>query len=84
MATPQTPPTPQEAEEALARATDEIQRLTERFAQRPKEEKKRLGQLQQLVPKLKRLRNPAPAAKEFQLSNEDRKVLASLAPAAKS
>ena len=48
-----------EAVEHHERVWNEIQRLRERFAQRPPAEKKRLGQLEKLLPKLKRLEKGA-------------------------
>jgi ribosomal protein S15P/S13E len=69
-----------EATEQLARAITEAQRLGEHFAQRTKDEKKRMSQLQQLVPKLKRLARSQ--ALDKQLSADEHKVLESLKPVA--
>lgn len=69
-----------EATEHLERAWNEATRLQERFSQRPKVEKKRLGVLQQVVPKLKRLAkgsaSPADAVTQDELA-----VLETLVPA---
>ncbi len=68
-----------EAAEQLDRAITEAQRLGEHFSQRTKDEKKRMSQLQQLVPKLKRLARSQ--ALDKQLSTDEHKVLESLKPA---
>src|SRR5581483_8298170 len=77
-----TNPSPAEAAEHLERAINEAQRLGEHFAQRTKDEKKRMGHLQQVVPKLKRLAKSLPIEKA--VSDEEQKVLDSLKPAAKT
>ncbi|MBX7097289.1 MAG: hypothetical protein K1X89_06240 [Myxococcaceae bacterium] len=70
-----------EATEHLERAWNEASRLQLHFSQRPKVEKKRLGLLQQVVPKLKRLAkgsaSPADAVTQDELA-----VLQTLVPAA--
>jgi ribosomal protein S15P/S13E len=77
-----TNPSAAEAAEHLERAINEAQRLGEHFPQRTKDEKKRMGHLQHVVPKLKRLAKSLPIEKA--VSDEEQKVLDSLKPAAKS
>ena len=79
-----------EAADHLARAKAEIGRLKERFPQRPKDEKVRMGQLERLVPKLKRLAKPlavtrlAPDVDQPDtLTEQEQKLLASLVPETK-
>ena len=75
-------PTAAEAAQHLETAIAEAQRLAEHFSQRSKDEKRRMSQLQQLVPKLKRLAKSQ--AIEKPLSAEEQKVLESLKPPPKS
>ncbi len=84
-------PSQEEATEQFARVFDEIQRLNERFAQRPQAEKKRLGQLQKLLTKLRRLKNGNPLKTDGHegeqldpISADERKLLESLTPSKKS
>jgi ribosomal protein S15P/S13E len=79
-------PTKEQATAHLARAMDELGRLKEHFQQRPKDEKKRLGGLERLIPKLRRLAKTDSVAGQSpspdRLSAEDKKLLESLAPKA--
>ena len=66
---------------------DEILRLRERFAQRPVPEKKRLAQLEKLLPKLKRLEKGAALSQPGhkgealgKISDDEQKLLSSLQP----
>jgi hypothetical protein len=79
-------PTPQEATQHVARVWNEMERLKQRFQQRPKDEKKRLSALERLLPKLKRLTKSL-ADSAVALSDDEQKLLESLkspAPAPKS
>ena len=84
-------PSQEEATEQFARVYDEIQRLNQHFAQRPQAEKKRLGQLQKLLTKLRRLKNGNPLKSDGHegerlepISAAEQKLIASLAPPKKS
>jgi hypothetical protein len=78
-------PTPEEAKQHVERIWDEIGRLKEHFQQRTKDEKKRLGALEQLLPKLKRLAKPLSVARASagvqsadRISAEEQGLLSSL------
>ena len=77
-----TNPSQDESVEHLSRAIDELQRLSQQLPQRSKPEKKRLSQLQELVPKLKRLAR-SPSAEGVAVSKEELDLLASLKPTGK-
>jgi hypothetical protein len=77
-----------EATEHHDRVWNEILRLRERFAQRPQPEKKRLAQLEKLLPKLKRLEKGAALSQPGhkgealgKISDDEQKLLAGLQPA---
>jgi hypothetical protein len=86
-----TVPSEAEAAQHLAQAWEEIRRLRERFSQRSKDEKKRMGQLERLVPKLKRLAKPLAVAhvvpdvaQADSISDEEQQLLDSLKPPSKT
>ncbi|MBX7117107.1 MAG: hypothetical protein K1X64_22510 [Myxococcaceae bacterium] len=74
-------PTPEEARVFLSLAWSEVERLRERFAMRRLDEKKRVGSLERLIPKLKRLTKSGGVNDE--LNAEEQAVLDSLKPPAR-
>lgn len=70
--------TPDEARVALSRAWNEVERLRERFAQRRLEEKKRVGALERLIPKLKRLTKAPNGSNQEDISVDEQTLLDSL------
>lgn len=79
--------TPEEARITLTLAWNEVERLRERFSMRRMDEKKRVGALEKLLPKLKRL-TKAPngstaTSPQDELSPEEQALLDSLKPASK-
>jgi len=85
-----TTPSQTEAADQVSRVMDEIARLRERFSQRPMAEKRRLGQLEKLLPKLKRLEKghalalPGHKGEALRpISADEKKLIAELMPAEK-
>lgn len=79
-----------EAGEQASRVMDEIARLRDRFSQRPLPEKRRLGALEKLLPKLKRLEKghalalPGHKGEALKpISADEQKLIAELMPAEK-
>jgi hypothetical protein len=77
----------QEVTEQLSLVMDEISRLRERFSQRPLPEKRRLGQLEKLLPKLRRLEKGAALSQPGHkgealtpISADEQKLIAELTP----
>lgn len=75
-------PTPEEARVILSLAWNEVERLRERFAMRRLEEKKRVGSLERLIPKLKRLSKATAGGSGDELNAEEQALLESLKPPA--
>ena len=71
-------PTPEEARVILSRAWNEVERLRERFAMRRLEEKKPVGSLERLIPKLKRLAKASAGSSGDELNAEELALLESL------
>jgi len=83
-------PSQAEAAEQMSRVMDEISRLRDRFSQRPLPEKRRLGQLEKLLPKLKRLEKGHALSQPDHkgealgpISDDEQKLIAELMPKTK-